>query len=53
MNNKAILWQNKDSFQGNQIIYDMTNDVVRAGAKVKKDGTIDKQQRVHVTISPK
>lgn len=51
---EAVLWQNKDSFRGNKIVYDTKAGTVKAtgGVKVKGDKK-GKKERIRVTIQPR
>ena len=50
----AVLWQNKDSFRGNKIIYDTKAGSVKAtgGVNIKGDKKKSKE-RIRVTIQPR
>jgi len=50
----AVLWQNKDSFRGNKIIYDTKAGSVKAtgGVNIKGD-TKKSNERIRVTIQPR
>jgi len=50
----AVLWQNKDSFRGNKIIYDTKAGTVKATGGVKVKGDKKKSnERIRVTIQPR
>ncbi|MFK5894498.1 MAG: lipopolysaccharide transport periplasmic protein LptA [Pseudomonadota bacterium] len=48
--NNASFWQGKNSFQGEEIIYDTKNDIVKATSKKTADGKIQSGGRVKVII---
>jgi len=50
----AVLWQNKDSFRGNKIIYDTKAGSVKATGGVNiKSGKKKSKERIRVTIQPR
>ncbi|MFK5984202.1 MAG: lipopolysaccharide transport periplasmic protein LptA [Pseudomonadota bacterium] len=48
----ALLWQGKNSFRGDKIIYDTKRDIVKASSKKTSDGKVISSGRVKVTILP-